>query len=357
MAARRIPQYEINAVDARLDQIIDAALVPAPLDPEDEAYFSERVLNLTVDLEANESNFDRRVERALGELGRTGAEAISALDRVALVTQSGDSEAALAQTIRAGVLPALSRTTEARTRVEGLAREAQRMYGRLCNEVDDIADEFDLADGAVPTALDPEQIVQQFIAGGRFASNDPRLGVVEIDPEAFAAAYGADQLVDRAREKVDVRAVVPRLMDRRVTALGALRERCATYPNKAAERVREKAASAIEAMRLQAEQIVPALIDALGQRGIRAAGTGGEALRALTQALNTAFGVQVAVEVSEPQIDLDPYYAQLIDACNSPYGVDRARVAHLAEIVGVPSNIIAGLDARGICQAALQNGF
>ncbi|ATE82133.1 hypothetical protein psal_cds_197 [Pandoravirus salinus] len=356
MAARGIPQYEINAVNARLDQVVDAALMPSPPDPDEEAYFSERVLDLKVDLESNETNFARRVERALAELRRTGGEAISALDRVALMAQSGDSEVALAQTVNRGVLPALSRATEARRRVQGLDREASRMYGSLCGEVDDIADEFGLADGDEVTP-DPEEIIQQFLQGGRFEVNDPRLGVVQVDPEAFVAAYGLPRLTEWIGEKIDVRGVGLPPSDRRVATLNDLRQRCATYPAQAAQRVRDEAAGAVEAMRLQAEQMVPALIEALGQRGIRAAGAGGEALRALTQALADAFDVEVAVEVSEPQIDLDPYYAQLYEACNNPYGIDRARVAHLAEIVGVPSGVIAGLDARGICQAALQNGF
>lgn len=356
MAGRRLPQYEINAVDARLDQIIGAALAPAPLDPEDEAYFSERVNGLAADLQANETNFARRVERALGELRRTGGEAVSALDRVALMAQSGDSESILAQTINRGVLPTLSRATEARQRVQGLDREASRIYGSLCGEIDEIADEFGIADdgGTVP---DPQEVVRQFLEGGRFQVNDPRLGVVEVDPKAFAAAYGPARLVEWASEKIGMRDIASSPPGSHAGAIADLRQRCTMHPAQAAKRVRDEAASATEAMRLQAEQIVPALIDALGQRGIRAAGAGGEALRALTQALNTAFGVQVAVEISEPQIDLDPYYAQLIDACNSPYGVDRARVAHLAEIVGVPPDVIAGLDAQSICQAALQSGF
>nr|UMO78991.1 hypothetical protein [Pandoravirus belohorizontensis] len=356
MAARRIPQYEINAVDARLDQIVGAALAPAPLGPEDEAYFSERVGDLVTDLQANEANFARRVERALGELRRTGGEAVRALDRVALMAQSGDSESVLAQAINRGVLPTLSRATDARHRVQGLDREASRIYGSLCGEIDEIANEFGIADGG-GTAPDPQEIVRQFLQGGRFQVNDPRLGVIEVDPKAFAAAYGLPRLAEWVSDKIGMRDIGPSPPGSQTGAIDDLRRRCTTYPAQAAERVRDEAASATEAMRLQAEQIVPALIDALGQRGIRAAGAGGEALRALTQALNTAFGVQVAVEVSEPQIDLDPYYAQLIDACNSPYGVDRARVAHLAEIVGVPSDVIAGLDAQGICQAALQNGF
>lgn len=356
MATRRIPQYEINAVDARLDQIIGAALAPAPLDPEDEAYFSERVDDLTNDLRANEANFARRVERAMGELRRTGGEAVSALDRVALMAQRGDSESLLTQAINRGVLPTLGRATEARHRVQGLDREASRIYGSLCDEIDEIADEFGIADDG-GTAPDPQDVVRQFLQGGRFQVNDPRLGAVEVDPRAFAAAYGLPRLVEWASEKIGARDIAASLPGSQTGAIDDLRQRCTTYPAQAAERVRQETASATEAMRLRAEQIVPALIDALGQRGIRAAGAGGEALRALTQALDTAFGVQVAVEVSEPRIDLDPYYAQLIDACNSPYGVDRARVAHLAEIVGVPSDVIAGLDARGICQAALQNGF
>ncbi|AVK74613.1 hypothetical protein pqer_cds_191 [Pandoravirus quercus] len=386
MAAPQITRAEFNAADTRLNAILAEAMAPPMSEQEEEDeyeeqygeedyeeegeeeaesedYFFQRVRSLDTQLNRKEAEFTSRVRRRMSELNRAGTSAIEALGRVAAMAQnSGVTERDLAQVINRDVVPTLKRIAEASAYAEGLDREVlgaggadrrtSRIYGMLCNEIDEIAKEFQ-----TNVSVDPDKVVQRFLGGGPFQVQQPFVGIVTVDPRMFAAGDGRAWLVESVQQKINAIKLITGLSDTQASALDGLRQRCSEHPAQIAQSVRNEVASAIQVIRLQAGQMVPALIDALGQRGIRAAGAGGEALRALTQALADAFGVEVAVEVSEPQIDLDPYYAQLYEACNHPYGIDRARVAHLAEIVGVPSEVIAGLDARGICQAALQNDF
>lgn len=362
MAARRRPQYESNAIDAQLDLLIAQAAAPPPFDPEEQANFSEDASNLGAQLDEAEENHQRRVSRALSELNRTGTDAVAALQRLQTMAHAGDTEMALAQIIDRNALPLLKRVAEARERVQGLERgtSSARIYGRLCAEIEDIAEHYgvgQVGQEGMPS-LDAGDVVDRLLSMGPFAWTDPRLGVVQVDPEAFVQAYGPDAFVERVREKIESHQEPPNpIEDPQAAVLDAFRARCRDYPMRSADRVREHVANAIAAMGLQASDIVPDLINALGERGVRAVGSGGQALRALADALAKAFDIELAVEVAEPQIDLDPYYAQLYDACSNPYGIDRARVAQLAEIVGVSPAVIAGLDARGICEAALQGAL
>lgn len=330
---------------------------------EGEDYFFKRVRSLDTQLRSKEEEFASRARRLMSELNRAGTNAIEALDRVAAMAQNrAVTERDLAQVINRDVVPTLRRIAEASAYAEGLDREVlgaggadrrtSRIYGMLCTEIDEIAEEFQ-----ANVSVDPAKVVQRFLGGGPFQVYNPLTGIVTVDPALFAADDERLRLVESVRQKINAIRPVTGLSDNQASALDDLRRHCSERPAQIAQTVRNEVAGVIQAIRLQGEQVVPALIDALNQRGVRAASSGGQALRALEKALADAFGVQVAVEVSEPQIDLDPYYAQLFDACNNPYGIDRARVAHLAEIVGVPSEVIAGLDAHGICQAAMQNGF
>ncbi|AVK76829.1 hypothetical protein pmac_cds_141 [Pandoravirus macleodensis] len=363
MAARRRPQYESNAIDAQLDLLINQAAAPPPFDPEEQAQFSESAADLGADLDEAEENYQRRVSRALSELNRTGSDAIAALQRLQTLAHAGDTEMVLTQIINRNALPALARTAEARARVQGLEREAPRLYGQLCAEIEDIGEHYGVGrvgNGGQGGTLSPnaDDIVEVLLRRGPFAWTDPRLGDVQVDPEAFVQAYGLDALVARAQEKIEShQEPFNPAEDRRAIVLDAFRARCRDHPTRVANQVREQAANAIAAMGLQASDIVPDLINVLGERGVRAVGSGGQALRALADALAKAFDIDVAIEVAAPQVDLDPYYAELYDACSNPYGINRARVAQLAEIVGVSPMLIAGLDARGICEAALQGAL
>lgn len=363
MAARRRPQYESNAIDAQLDLLISQAATPAPFNPEEQAEFSESAADLGADLDEAEENYQRRVSRALSELNRTGSDAIGALQRLQTLAHADETEMILTQAITRNALPTLMRTADARVRVQGLEREAPRLYGQLCAEIEDIGEHYGVGragnggqGGA--SSLDADDIVETLLRGGPFAWTDPRLGAVQVDPEAFVQAYGPDAFVARVQEKIEShQEPFSPAEDRRAIVLESFRARCRDHPTRVANQVREQAANAIAAMGLQASDIVPDLINALGVRGIRAAGSGGQALRALADALAKAFDIGVVIEVAAPQVDLDPYYAELYQACSNPYGINRARVAQLAEIVGVSPTVIAGLDARGICEAALQGAL
>nr|UDO48040.1 hypothetical protein [Pandoravirus massiliensis] len=365
MAARRRPQYESNAIDARLDQLIsEAAAVGPTFNPEQEDLFSQHAFQLGAELDAAEENLQRRVSRALSDLNRRGAEAISALQRLQTMAHAGDTEMVLTQVINLNALPLLRRVVEDRDRVQKLDREASasRLYSGLCAEVEELAQDFgvrgaqDAQSEAVPVSAD--DIIEALLEAGPFVWADPRLGDMQVDPEAFVEAYGPEAFAARVQEKIDSYQQPPSTIeDRRTSVINAFRARCRDHPVRVTQQIREQTANAIAAMGLQASDIVPDLINVLGERGIRAAGSGGQALRALAGALAKAFDIDVAVEVAAPQIDLDPYYAQLYDACTNPYGIDRARVAQLAEIVGVSPAVIAGLDARGICEAALQGAL
>jgi hypothetical protein len=358
MAARRIPQYEINAVNARLDEIIDDALADAgggPADPSEEAYLRERIADLEADLDDKERAFTRRVQRSLAQLVDVDTTALSSLDRIALVADAGADQLEIVQVITSAAVPRLRRATEAHAAVANLEREALRVYGQLCQEIDEIAAEFGIGRGGI--SLDPDSVAQRFLVSGIFQVRDPRLGAIQVDPKTFVDAYGAGRLVDWIAGKWNARGNVLRPADRRVDALNNLAQRCETYPADVARQVRDDVASSLEVTRARVQDMVPGLVEVLSQRNMRAVGPGGDALRNLKDALREAFGVDIEIQVSEPQVDLDLYYAQLYDACNSPYGIDRAHVARLAEIVGVPQDVINSLNARGICEAALTNGF
>ncbi|AVK75763.1 hypothetical protein pneo_cds_156 [Pandoravirus neocaledonia] len=364
MAARRRPQYESNAIDAQLDLLIEQAAAPPPFDPEQQADFSEDASHLGAQLDEAEENSQRVASRAIADLNRAGADAIGALQRLQALAHAGETEMVLAQVINRNALPLLKRVAEARERVQRLERGASsaRIYGQLCTEIEAIAEYYGVrqaggGQGAAPL-LDAGDIVDRLLEMGPFMWTDPRLGAVQVDPAVFVQAYGPDAFVERVQEKIDLhQEPFHPPEDRRAAVLDAFRARCRDYPVRAADRVREQVANAIAAMGLQASDIVPDLISTLGERGVRAVGSGGQALRALADALAQAFDIEVAVEVAAPQVDLDPYYAELYDACSNPYGIDRARVARLAEIVGVSPMVIAGLDARGICEAALQGAL
>ena len=348
---QRIPQYQINAVNTRLDRLIQEALEPAvdeyaeeEEEGSDNDYFAERIALVRDDIDDKRAQFDRRVQSASSALQRAGEGALEGIDRTLAGAQFGEGANAVSRDVTRNVVPALQQTAQARTRLLGLEREAQRALREPCAEIDGIAEEFGV--GVLP---DEAEIVDTFLRSGPFVERDRLLGQVEIDPEAFASAFGRDRLTDAVRDKID--ALRPDTGPR-AEAIAALRERCQSGTRDLVQEARNASERALDRVSLRANQAVPALLDALNTMGVYASMASGNALRALADALGDAFGIEVPVEVSAPETENDILLAQLLQACDEPYPRED-QVRNLALSLGIPFEALNGLDARGVCAAAL----
>jgi hypothetical protein len=377
MATGRLSQPQINAFNTWLDSIV--ADYRSEWDEDDPVeYFRERYMDVLADVDQGQSRFLSNERRTLGTLSNLVTQIITSIEDATASISSGVREEEATSLVRR-VIPLLNKVPGVRQSVQNLVRGANRAYDSGCRGVYELAAEFGFGvpGGAVDTmeeeeeeeeeesqaerdAEDADEIVSQFEALEPFVAHSRIIGDVIVRPDDFVRAYGRDGLVDLVRQKLGARSL-PALLATRAPApyqemrarVDALRERCLTGPARmvaetqgAVERVLNEADSQVQAATAQ-------LVEAANERRFHSSGPVGRALRALSDALKSALGIDVQVQTEAADTSLDPYYARLHEACQNPLFADRRELIELASIVGVPRSVLEALDARGICEVAL----